>query len=105
MFAANTYVIREATAEDAWALRALAGLNGQAPLSGAVLIGELCGVPAAAISVADGRVAADPFQPTADLVAHLRMRTRALRTFEQEPSTSARVRAGVLIAATVRMGA
>jgi hypothetical protein len=97
MFAANTYVIREATDEDAWVVRALAALDSQAPLSGAVLIGELSGAPAAAVSVSDGRVLADPFQPTANLVAQLRMRAMVLQAFEQTPSLPARIRAGVRI--------
>jgi hypothetical protein len=95
MFAANTYVIREVTDEDAWVVRALAGLDSQPPLSGAVLIGELSGVPAAAVSVSDGRVVADPFQETTQLAAYLRMRARVLRTYEQTPSLRTRVRAGV----------
>jgi hypothetical protein len=39
----------------------------------AALIGDVDGVPAAAISLADGRVVADPFRPATGLTAHLRL--------------------------------
>ena len=86
MFAANAYVIRPATEIEEGALRVLRG---------PVLIGEVQGRPAAAMSVADGRAVTNPFIPTASLVAHLRLRTGALRAFERMPSVGARMRAGV----------
>jgi hypothetical protein len=86
MFAANTYVIRPASETEDVALR---------ELRGPVLIGEVQGRPAAAMSVADGRAVTNPFIPTASLVAHLRLRTGALRAFEHMPSVGARMRAAV----------
>jgi hypothetical protein len=86
MFAANTYVIRPASETEGVALR---------ELRGPVLIGEVQGRPAAAMSVADGRTVTNPFMPTASLVAHLRLRAGALRAFERMPSVGARMRAGV----------
>ena len=86
MFAANTYVIRPASEIEDVALR---------ELRGPVLIGEVQGRPAAAMSVADGRAVTNPFMPTASLVAHLRLRAGALRAFERMPSVGARMRAGV----------
>ena len=86
MFAANTYVIRPASETEGVALRELRG-----PL----LICEVEGRPAAAMSVADGRTVTNPFMPTASLVAHLRLRAGALRAFEREPSVAARMRAAV----------
>jgi hypothetical protein len=86
MFAANTYVIRPASETEGVALR---------ELRGPVLIGELDGRPAAAMSVADGRAVTNPFMPTASLVAHLRLRAGALRAFKRTPSVGARMRAGV----------
>jgi hypothetical protein len=86
MFAANTYVIRPASETEGVALRELRG-----PL----LIGEVGGRPAAAMSVADGRAVTNPFVPTASLVAHLRRRAGALRAFERMPSLGARMRAAV----------
>ncbi len=71
MFAPNTYVIREASRADADALHRLAALDSRPVLRERVLIGELDGVPAAALSLADGRVVADPFRRTDGLVAQL----------------------------------
>jgi hypothetical protein len=91
MFAANTYVIRH----EADGLDRLAELDSQRPLTGPALVGEIDGEPAAAISLADGRVVADPFQHTAQLVALLRMRAGAINTAGRVPSVRARLRAGV----------
>ena len=74
MFAANTYKLRFATEEDADALRRLAELDSRTPLAGRVLIGEIAGSPAAALSLDDDRVIADPFRRTDHLVACLRSR-------------------------------
>jgi hypothetical protein len=90
MFAANTYVIHHFAGADR-----LAELDSQRPLTGPALVGEIDGKPAAAISLADGRVVADPFRHTAQLVSLLRMRARALREAEREPSVSRRLRAAV----------
>jgi hypothetical protein len=74
MHHAQTYTIRPATDDDAWALQWLAALDSQRELRGPALIGEIDGIPAAAISVSDGRVTADPFQATALLSKLLRIR-------------------------------
>ena len=89
MFSANTYTIRPATEIEGVALR---------QLHGPVLIGEVDGRPAAAMSVADGRTVTNPFQPNASLLAHLRMRAGALRAIERVPSLAARIRAAVQVA-------
>ena len=65
--------IRQATAEDAFALRRLAALDDSRPLRGTVLIAEEAGEMRAAISVDDGRAIANPFARTAELVDMLRM--------------------------------
>jgi hypothetical protein len=83
MFAANTYVIHN--------------VDSQRPLAGPALVGEIGGRPAAAISLADGHVVADPFQHTAKLVAQLRMRARALRSHERTPVLRDRLRAAVRV--------
>ena len=92
MFAANTYKLRFATEEDADALRRLAELDSRTPLAGRVLIGEIAGSPAAALSLGDDRVIADPFRRTDHLVACLRIRAGAVRAHEAAPSLSERVR-------------
>jgi hypothetical protein len=98
MFPANAYVIRQATIDDQDVLQRLAGLDSQRPLSGPALIGEIDGTPSAAISMADGRVVADPFKLTAHLVPVLMMRRRSLQAFAARPSLPARLKAGLATA-------
>ena len=94
MFAANQYVIRHATPGDSDIVNRLARLDTQRPLTGNVLIGEIGGVPAAAISLTDGRLVADPFTSTANLTPLLRVRYRAHRARLRQPSLAERIRAG-----------
>jgi hypothetical protein len=93
---AASYKTRMAVAEDAPNLRRLAALDSQSPLSGPVLMGEIDGVPAAAIALTSGRVVADPFRPTAELVATMRMRAAAL-TGERRTSLRERVLGGLRV--------
>jgi hypothetical protein len=95
MYAANSYVLRLANEADAPALTRLAALNSRAPLSGSILIGELHGEPAAALSLTDDRVIADPFRPTAHLVATMRVRAHGLHAVEHMPSLRDRLLAGL----------
>jgi hypothetical protein len=95
MFHANAYIIRHAIAADERAIAELAELDSQRPLIGPALIGEIDGQPAAAISLADGRVVADPFQATARLRPLLRMRSQALQAAARTPSITERVRAAI----------
>jgi len=95
MYPANAYVIRQATIDDQTALERLAALDSQRALSGSALIGEIDGTPAAAISLTDGRVVADPFKLTAQLVPVLMMRRRSLLAFAERPSLTARVKAAM----------
>lgn len=95
MYPGNYYVIRQATAEDQRSLQRLAELDGRRPLSGPTLIGEIRGIPAAALSLSDGRTIADPFQPTAVLSQVLRMRASALRAHSRTPSLADRLRAAM----------
>ena len=85
MFDARTYLIRRAVPTDQDVLKRLARLDTQRPIAGDVLIGEIGGIPAAAIALTDGRVIADPFMATAGLVPLLRARYRA---FRQRPERS-----------------
>jgi hypothetical protein len=95
MYAANSYVLRIATDADADAVRRLAELDSKAPLEGSILIGELHGEPVAALSLADDRVVADPFRPTAHLLATMRVRARGLKAVEHMPSLRDRLIAGL----------
>ena len=93
--AANTYVLRLATAADADTLRRLADLDSQRPLEGDILIGELHGDPVAALSLTDDRAIADPFRPSAHVLATMRVRAKALRAAEAMPSLRERLLAGL----------
>ncbi|MEA2380600.1 MAG: hypothetical protein QOH72_571 [Solirubrobacteraceae bacterium] len=95
MYAANTYVIRLATADDDLTLRRLAQLDSKPPLQGAVLLGEVRGAPVAALGLTDDRVIADPFVPTANLLAALRMRAKGVRAVERTPALRERLLAAV----------
>jgi len=95
MFGSSTYQFTLATEDDADALRELAGLDSRAPLAGRILIGRIAGSPAAALSLDDGRVVADPFRRTDHLVACLRSRAGAMRAYEATPSLSERMRAAL----------
>jgi hypothetical protein len=98
MYAANSYVLRLATEADAEALRRLAELDSQAPLQGSILIGELHGEPVAALSLTDDRAIADPFRPTAHLLATMRVRAGGLKAVKDMPSLRERLLAGLPIA-------
>jgi hypothetical protein len=92
---ANTYVIRQATADDEQTLRELAQLDSQRPLSGHALIGEIDGRPAAAISLEDRRVVADPFEFTVQLRQVMRIRVAAMHAYSRTPSLPERLRASI----------
>ena len=71
-FHAPTVVIRAARGSDGTALDDLARLDSQRPPAGDVLVAEQGGELVAAL--AGDRVIADPFRPTDDVVALLRVR-------------------------------
>jgi hypothetical protein len=74
----DALVIRPAYPDDHAPLERLARLDSQRPLRrGPALIAERDGRILAALATADGRAIADPFAPTADLVALLRLRAAA----------------------------
>jgi hypothetical protein len=73
-----TISIRPAAADDGRTLVRLAALDSSPVPFGQVLIAEVDGQPKAALSLADGRVVADPFSRTAELVGLLRMHAGAV---------------------------
>jgi hypothetical protein len=75
--------VRFARPDDAAALARLAALDSAAVPSGTVLIAELGGEPAAALSADDFHAVSDPFKPTAELVLLLAERARQLRREER----------------------
>jgi hypothetical protein len=72
--ALDAVVIRPAYPDDASALERLARLDSRRPLDGPALVAERDGRIVAALATASGRHVADPFSPTADLVALLKVR-------------------------------
>jgi hypothetical protein len=95
-------IIRNATENDRRALQRLAELDSQRPLSMPALIAENRGLPAAAISLADGRIVADPFEHTAVLRQLLRYRYGAGQAYSRQPSLSERMRERVSIRPVAR---
>ena len=59
----NAFTIRPRSESDEPTLAWLAALAAQPALRRPALIGDVDGMPAAAISLVDGRVVADPFRP------------------------------------------
>src|SRR5262245_41370323 len=92
MFSATAYHIRPAREQDEPALRRLAFLDSADPLTGRILIGEIDEVPAAAMSLDDDRIVADPFRRSDSLRVHLRMRAAGIRAHERMPSLRDRIR-------------
>jgi hypothetical protein len=74
VYASDAHVIYEAQARDAVKLWYLSQLTGRPRLRGPALICDVRGAPAAAISLVDGRVVADPSRDTAGLTQLLRSR-------------------------------
>lgn len=70
--------LRPAAESDLRALQRLAELDSAGSLAGTVLVAEVNGELLAAYSVQGRRAIADPFRPTADLVALLRVRADQL---------------------------
>src|SRR3712207_1701662 len=68
-----TISIRAATSNDARTVMRLAALDSAPVPFGPVLLAEVDGEPRAAVALRDGRVVADPFHRTAELVGLLRM--------------------------------
>ena len=78
MIHSPTIVIRLATTADARTLSNLAELDSRRPLAGPAMLAEIDGAVRAALDLADGSVAADPFARTAEVVEMLRLRARRL---------------------------
>ena len=70
--------LRLATSADGSALERLADLEQTARPADPVLLGEVMQRPVAALSLRDGRVIADPFTPTAELIELMRLRARQI---------------------------
>jgi hypothetical protein len=87
----GTMIIRRTTPDDITALRRLAALDSKRPIESDALVAEVDGELLAAVSLTGDEAVADPFKPTADLVAMLEMRAAQLAT-PPEPPRSLRAR-------------
>ena len=79
----QTITIRPATAADGPALTRLAALDSAATPFGRVLLAAVDGKPRAALELREGKVVADPFAHTAELVELLRL--HAARVAPESP--------------------
>jgi hypothetical protein len=83
--AAGVIALRRAGADEAAELTRLAQLDSARPLAGDALIALVDGRLVAAISLADGRVIADPLAPTTEARALLHTRAAQLAQTPQRP--------------------
>jgi hypothetical protein len=95
VFPANARLVRPATAHDAEALRRLAAISRARPLAGRVLVAEVRGVIAAAISSDERPTIADRALGPGYLTTILRLRAGALAAVAREPSLAERMREAV----------
>ena len=85
-----TIVLRPARHEEARTVRRLAYLDSRRPLKGDVYVAEVAGELVAAMSKRDGRLVANPFTYTNDVVELLREHVDGLRAAERTKHTSRR---------------
>lgn len=81
----NEMVLRAERPNDEAALRRLAALDSARPLRGRALVAEIEGRAVAALDLSDGRVVADPFEHTAEVVELLRVRAGRTAMVETHP--------------------
>ena len=93
MLNANAFTIRAAQKSDEPTLVWLAALSSRPATARPALIGDIDGIPAAAISRVDGHVVADPFRPTSALCADLRLHRSGWRTPAGRDAVRKRVQA------------
>lgn len=78
--------VRRSTTRDESALARLAALDSASPPRGPALVAEADSRMLAALPLGSGRAIADPFQPTAEVVALLELRREQIETADGEPS-------------------
>ena len=82
--------IRLSTLDDGDAIQRLAQLDGRRPPTGELLLAIVDGEPWAALSPDGGDAIADPFRPTTDLVALLRVRAAVHNAVARSPARHVR---------------
>jgi hypothetical protein len=78
--------VRRSTSADVSALARLAALDSGSPPRGPALVAEADSRMLAALPIGSGRPIADPFEPTAELVALLEMRRAQMESAEGTPA-------------------
>ncbi len=86
----QNFKVRRSTPGDEAALARLAGLDSASPPRGPALIAEADSRVLAALPLGSGRPIADPFEPTAELVALLELRRAQIESAERAPAGRAR---------------
>jgi hypothetical protein len=99
---APSVLIRAARGSDGPALARLAALDSAAVPAGELLVAEADGVLIAARALDSGEVVADPFRPSADVVALLTLRGRSVEPRHQRRGLAERMglRAGRVVSHT-----
>jgi hypothetical protein len=82
--------VRRSTSGDAGALARLAALDSASPPRGPALVAEADSRMLAALPIGSGRPIADPFEPTAALVALLELRRSQMETAEESGHSRSR---------------
>jgi hypothetical protein len=85
--------VRRSASGDEPALARLASLDSASPPRGPALIAESDSRMLAALPLGSGRAIADPFEPTAELVALLELRREQIASAQNEPRRAGRLRA------------
>jgi hypothetical protein len=88
--------VRRSTSGDQAALARLASLDSARPPRGPALVAEADSRMLAALPIGSGRPIADPFEPTAEVVALLELRRRQIESAEASRPTRARGLRGLL---------
>lgn len=71
-------VLRADRPTDELILRRLAALDSTRPIRGRALVAEVEGRTVAAVGITDGRIVADPFEHTAEVVELLKIRAQRM---------------------------
>jgi hypothetical protein len=88
--------VRRSTAGDAGALARLAALDSASPPRGPALVATADSRMLAALPIGSGRPIADPFEPTAELVALLELRRSQMEAAEKSNAGHRRGLRGLL---------
>jgi hypothetical protein len=85
-------IVRRSHSGDQVALERLAALDSASPPSGPALVAEADSRIVAALPLGAGRPIADPFEPTAELVALLQLRRAQMDSAETQSARRGRLR-------------